>query len=95
MLGIDLDNSLENILDPNSITSRTPLDQVYKGDINNIIGMLHLRNAARFLSVTKSPRRPMSRKLHEPYFIPESTPLHTQLLNFQKQKWRIGRRWYE
>ena len=26
----------------------------------------------------------------EPYFIPESTPLSTQLINFQKQKRRIG-----
>ena len=26
----------------------------------------------------------------EPYFIPESTPLHTQLLNFQQHKRRIG-----
>jgi Mg2+/Co2+ transporter CorB len=26
----------------------------------------------------------------EPYFVPESTPLHTQLFNFQKQKHRQG-----
>ena len=27
---------------------------------------------------------------HEPYFVPENTPLSTQLINFQKQKRRIG-----
>ena len=26
----------------------------------------------------------------EPYFVPESTKLHVQLLNFQKEKRRIG-----
>jgi Mg2+/Co2+ transporter CorB len=26
----------------------------------------------------------------EPYFVPEATPLHTQLLNFQKEKQRIA-----
>ena len=28
--------------------------------------------------------------MDKPYFIPESTPLHTQLLNFQKKKLRLG-----
>ena len=28
--------------------------------------------------------------LRSPYFIPEGTPLHTQLFNFQKQKRRMG-----
>lgn len=63
---------------------------VYKGDINNIIGMLHLRNAARFLSRDEVTKASIVQEAREPYFIPESTPLHTQLLNFQKQKRRIG-----
>jgi Mg2+/Co2+ transporter CorB len=29
-------------------------------------------------------------EIRDPYFIPEATPLHTQLLNFQKQKRRMG-----
>jgi Mg2+/Co2+ transporter CorB len=29
-------------------------------------------------------------EIQDPYFIPEATPLHTQLLNFQKQKRRMG-----
>ena len=32
----------------------------------------------------------MMEQLEKPYFIPESTPLNTQLLNFQKQKKRLG-----
>ena len=89
VLGIDLDDSLEDILTQIRTSQHTRLP-VYKGDINNIIGMLHLRNAARFLSRSEVTKAAIVQEAREPYFIPESTPLHTQLLNFQKQKRRIG-----
>ena len=89
VLGIDLDDSLEEILTQIRTSQHTRLP-VYKGDINNIIGMLHLRNAARFLSRDEVTKAAIVQEAREPYFIPESTPLHTQLLNFQKQKRRIG-----
>ncbi|HBP80205.1 MAG TPA: magnesium/cobalt efflux protein, partial [Halomonas sp.] len=47
-------------------------------------------NAARFLSRSEVTKAAIVQEAREPYFIPESTPLHTQLLNFQKQKRRIG-----
>ncbi|MDR5875317.1 HlyC/CorC family transporter [Halomonas sp. CUBES01] len=89
VLGIDLDDSLDDILAQIRTSQHTRLP-VYKGDINNIIGMLHLRNAARFLSRSEVTKASIVQEAREPYFIPESTPLHTQLLNFQKQKRRIG-----
>lgn len=89
VMGIDLDDSLEEILTQIRTSQHTRLP-VYKGDINNIIGMLHLRNAARFLSRSEVTKAAIVQEAREPYFIPESTPLHTQLLNFQKQKRRIG-----
>ncbi|AQU83618.1 MULTISPECIES: HlyC/CorC family transporter [unclassified Halomonas] len=89
VLGIDLDDPLEDILTQIRTSQHTRLP-VYKGDINNIIGMLHLRNAARFLSRSEVTKAAIVQEAREPYFIPESTPLHTQLLNFQKQKRRIG-----
>lgn len=89
VIGIDLDHSLEDILTQIRTSQHTRLP-VYKGDINNIIGMLHLRNAARFLSRPKVTKAAIVQEAREPYFIPESTPLHTQLLNFQQQKRRIG-----
>ncbi|MEE3214237.1 MAG: HlyC/CorC family transporter, partial [Pseudomonadota bacterium] len=89
VVGIDLDDSLEDILTQIRTSQHTRLP-VFKGDINNIIGMLHLRNAARFLSRPEVTKAAIVQEAREPYFIPESTPLHTQLLNFQKQKRRIG-----
>ncbi|WP_069383179.1 HlyC/CorC family transporter [Halomonas caseinilytica] len=87
--GIDLDDDLDDILAQIRTSQHTRLP-VFKGDINNIIGMLHLRNAARFLSRGEVTKAAIVQEAREPYFIPESTPLHTQLLNFQKQKRRIG-----
>ncbi|AXY43552.1 HlyC/CorC family transporter [Halomonas sp. JS92-SW72] len=89
VVGIDLDDDLEEILTQVRTSQHTRVP-VYKGDINNIIGMLHLRNAARFLSRDEVTKAAIVQEAREPYFIPESTPLHTQLLNFQKQKRRIG-----
>ncbi|MDR5859100.1 HlyC/CorC family transporter [Halomonas eurihalina] len=87
--GIDLDDDLEDILTQIRTSQHTRMP-IFKGDINNIIGMLHLRNAARFLSRPEVTKAAIVQEAREPYFIPESTPLHTQLLNFQKQKRRIG-----
>ncbi|ALM53856.1 HlyC/CorC family transporter [Halomonas huangheensis] len=89
VVGIDLDDDLEDILAQIRTSQHTRLP-VYKGDINSIIGMLHLRNAARFLSHDEVTKAAIVQEAREPYFIPESTPLHTQLLNFQKQKRRIS-----
>ncbi|MGB8711675.1 MAG: HlyC/CorC family transporter [Onishia taeanensis] len=89
VVGIDLEDELESILAQIRTSQHTRVP-VFKGDINNIIGMLHLRNAARFLSKNEVTKAAIVQEAREPYFIPESTPLHTQLLNFQQQKRRTG-----
>ena len=65
---------------------------VFEGDINHIIGTLHLRKINRALhSGSESLTiEAIKRYSASPYFIPENTALSTQLMNFQKQKRRIG-----
>ncbi|XKH00230.1 HlyC/CorC family transporter [Marinobacter nauticus] len=89
IVGIDLDDDVENILRQlkNSQHTRLP---VFKGDINNIQGILHLRNIARLLKEEDINKAMIMTLSQEPYFIPEGTPLNTQLLNFQKGKRRFG-----
>ncbi|RLQ22745.1 DUF21 domain-containing protein [Seongchinamella sediminis] len=89
VFGIDLDDSDDEILRhiQNSAHTRLP---VWREDINNIVGMLHMRNISRVIDAQGLDRRALEREIDEPYFIPESTPLHTQLLNFQKQKHRLA-----
>lgn len=86
---LDIDDDIEEILNQIKSTQHTRLP-VYKGDINEIIGMLHIRNATRFLDKPDINKTTILQYTHEPYFMPESTPLHTQLVNFQKSKQRIG-----
>ena len=63
---------------------------IYKKDIDSIVGILHLRSAGKFIKVENLNKAIIIQETTEPYFIPESTPLHTQLFNFQKKKLRMA-----
>ncbi len=89
VIGIDIDDDLSNILQQIKSSQHTRLP-VFKGDINNVIGILHLRNMTRVLANEEPNKAHLLQCCRDPYFIPESTPLNTQLLNFQKEKRRIG-----
>lgn len=89
VVGIDLDDDMDQIIEQIRTSQHTRLP-VYTSDINNICGILHLRNAARFLTGNELTKAALLQTTREPYFIPESTPLNTQLLNFQHEKRRIG-----
>ncbi len=91
VIGLDLNDSVEELMKLIRATDYTRLP-VYEGDINNVIGTLHLRHVSRFLTgdqsqVTHAAIRRFTRK---PDFVHESTPLSKQLLNFQKAKSRMG-----
>ena len=88
-VGIDLDDGMPAIMHQLRSCHHTRLP-VYEGDINNIVGIVHMRSIARLLSRGDLTREVLLSACKEPYFIPESTPLHTQLFNFQKQKRRIA-----
>ena len=87
--GIDLNDSDEEILAIVQNSSHTRLP-VWREDINDIAGVLHMRDISRILSTQGLDKATLEREMDKPYFIPESTPLHTQLLNFQKKKNRLA-----
>jgi len=89
ILGIDLDEDLEEITDVirNSEHTRLP---VYRDNIDQVIGVLHLRQLANLTSTTKFTKEDIERLAAEPYFVPEGTPLSTQLVQFQKTKQRFA-----
>lgn len=89
--GLNLEDDTGSLVDQIIGTEYTRLP-VFEGDINNILGILHMRQVNRLLrggagTLTKEA---IKRFASEPYFVPENTPLHIQLLNFQKNKRRIG-----
>jgi Mg2+/Co2+ transporter CorB len=91
IVGLDLDKDMEELLDDicNSEFTRMP---VYKEDINNIVGLLHMKKAARMMQkdILLMDKASITDNMRDPYFVPESTPLNIQLLNFQKERRRIG-----
>lgn len=89
VVGIDLDDDNETILRQLRTSQHTRLP-IYHGDINNVAGVLHLRNTSKLLQSNEFSADLLLELAPDPYFIPESTPLHTQLINFQKAKRRIG-----
>ena len=63
---------------------------VYKGEIDNLLGMLHARDLINLLSNQLLTKEVLIEAISELYYVPEGTPLHTQLLNFQHKRQRIG-----
>lgn len=89
IVGIDIDDDLSEILEIIGATQHTRLP-VFKGDIDNIVGVLHMRSISKLLKLENVNKAAIIQETTEPYFIPESTPLHTQLFKFQKRKLRMA-----
>lgn len=90
VVGIDLEDDINDILALLQTTEFTRLP-VFEGDIDNIVGVLHMRHLAKILRGDSEFTKETIRQLClETYFIPESTTLTIQLANFQEQKRRLG-----
>ncbi len=63
---------------------------VYRDNIDDAVGFIHLRDALRLQSKEQFSKSSLLRAVKELYFIPEGTPLNVQLSNFQHNKERIG-----
>jgi Mg2+/Co2+ transporter CorB len=87
--GLDLDDDDDTLLRRIQTSEYTRLP-VYRENVNDVSGILHLRRSSRFIDVDGLHRARMLAEVEAPYFIPEGTPLNTQLLNFQQQKHRIA-----
>ncbi len=89
VIGIDLNNDWNEVIELLIHGHHTRLP-VYKDDINHVIGIIHIRNIMHTLAQKELTPEALIESIVEPYFVPEATPLNTQLLNFQKNDRRIG-----
>ena len=87
--GIDLEDDWSDIVQQISSSQHTRLP-VYKGGIDNVLGIVHLRNVLAIHKHSDMTREAFMTVIRDPYFIPEGTALNTQLLNFQQQRRRIA-----
>ena len=63
---------------------------LYKDTIDNISGFISSNKKAGFLSLDSPSKTSLKAFIEDPLFIPENTPLITQLANFQLENKRVG-----
>jgi len=87
--GINLDEPIERIIEQLIVSRHTRLP-VYHNDINQVEAILNTKLISHLLPKGELTLEALHGACYEPYFVPESTPLQMQLLNFHKQQRRLG-----
>ena len=85
VIGIDINQPIENIL-VNLQNNQKDFLPVYNESLDDLRGVIDLYGVTSFLSNEDKSIESLIESLDEAYFIPENTPLSTQLFNFQKNK---------
>ena len=85
VIGIDINQPIENILSALQNNQKDFLP-VYNESLDDLRGVIDLYGITSFLSNENKSIESLIDSLDEAYFIPENTPLSTQLFNFQKNK---------
>lgn len=88
--GVDVDQPFEDFLKAiqNSSYTRVPL---YRGTFDtDLVGILNLRRALPTLMKPDISLKDIIKLARPAYYVPETTPLNTQLANFHKNKRRMA-----
>jgi Mg2+/Co2+ transporter CorB len=88
---INIDDNWEDVLDQLRQTPHTRLP-LHEGELDNLIGIIHMKRVAQELARDTLTRERLVElaRAREPYFVPEGTPLTTQLNQFQRNRRRLG-----
>ncbi len=89
IVGIDLDDPWDDVMKDISDSPHSRL-LVYRENVDNVVGFIYLRKMIDALRSGKINRTYLESVVRDPYFIPEGTTLTVQLLNFQREKRRVG-----
>ncbi len=91
IVGIDVDDDWDRVVEQLRQSQHTRLP-VYEGEIDRIIGVLHMKRVVHELARGKLDRAGLieAASTRDAYFVPSGTTLNTQLLNFQRDKRRIA-----
>lgn len=89
IVGIDINDPWDDIVTQLSNSQHTRLP-VFKDSVDDVVGMLHLRQMITDLVRNQLDKDSLLSRVQDPYFIPEGTQLQTQLVNFQRNRRRIG-----
>ena len=89
--GIDLSDEWDDVLEAVQQSRHTRIP-CYDGNLENLVGILHMKKVARLLARDELNRERLLAlaREREPYYVPEGTSLNTQLLQFQRQRRRVA-----
>jgi Mg2+/Co2+ transporter CorB len=89
IIAINLEEPMVQILDQIQASQHTRLP-AYRDSLDNVVGILHIRRLVTALRKADLTRDDLVEALQEPYYVPEGTPLSTQLVQFQQRKRRLA-----
>lgn len=83
VMGIDINDGWNKVLNQiiNSPYSRMP---VYRDNLDQTIGILHLRRALKLINQPHASIHTLEQLVEKPYFTPETSTLQHQIIYFQK-----------
>ncbi|MDC3386331.1 CNNM domain-containing protein [Gammaproteobacteria bacterium] len=87
--GIDIGDDIATVVNNFKSTPYTRIP-VYEDNIENLLGLIHIKNIAPMLASNSIDETEIKKLIKKPYYIVSGTSLYRQLLNFQKEKRRIG-----
>ena len=89
IVGIDLSDDEQEI--QTQLTNiQHSLIPVYTKQINDLNGILHIKDVANLLAKKEFTKESLLDIVQPCYFVPEGTPLYSQLLSFQQEKTRLA-----
>jgi len=89
IVGIDLEDPWDQIMREISDSPHSRL-LVYRENVDNVVGFVYLRKMLDALRSGRITLTYLESVVRDAYFIPEGTTLTVQLLNFQREKRRVG-----
>ncbi|AWB68040.1 magnesium/cobalt efflux protein [Saccharobesus litoralis] len=89
ILGIDINDEWADIVKQLYGTKHTRL-LLYRDTVDDAVGYIHARDVLRLTSKKKFSKDTLLRAAKKLVFVPEGTPLNTQLLHFQRKNYRFA-----
>ena len=91
IVGLDISDEWDDVLEQLRDSRHTRMP-VYDGNLDNLVGILHMKRVARLFAHGEIDREQLVAlaRMREPFYVPEGTSLNKQLLNFQRQRRRVA-----
>jgi len=89
MEAIDMGDEWDDIVEQLATSHHTRVP-VFKGSLDNIIGIAHIRKMFYLSQMAEFNKETMLSMIREPYFVPENTSVTHALSNLQEQRRRFG-----